>query len=133
MKLMRWKARLSVLWVFIAIVALALTLLPAGCSYGDEVNYDPAWSPDGSKIAFTSAGTAGGSRIWVINADGSNRTPLTSTFFGGCQYAVWSPDGSKIAFAKSHIWVMNADGSNPTRLTNSASEDYSTAWSPDGG
>ena len=60
MKLLRWKARLSVLWVFIAIVAVVLTLLPAGCSYGDETNYDPAWSPDGSQIAITSGGTGGG-------------------------------------------------------------------------
>ncbi len=119
-------------WRIIAIVAVALTLLPAGCSYGDEVNYDPAWSPDGSKIAFTSGGTGGGERIWVINADGSNRTDLTGTSFGACHDAMWSPDGSKIAFAKSHIWVMNADGSNPTRLTDNAKDDFFPVWSPDG-
>ncbi len=60
-------------WRIIAIVALALTLLPAECSYGDEVNYDPAWSPDGSKIAFSK------SHIWVMNVAGSNLTRLTGT------------------------------------------------------
>ncbi|MBU1937892.1 hypothetical protein KKG05_10885, partial [bacterium] len=45
--------------------------------YGPGANYDPAWSPDGVKIAFTS--TRGGSKaIWVMNWDGSDPRKLTS-------------------------------------------------------
>jgi TolB protein len=101
-------------------------------------DYSPAWSPDGSKIAFHSVppGTDS-SDIWVMNADGSNQTNLTNSASEDYSPA-WSPDGSKIAFTSVHsgnadIWVMNADGSNQTNLTNSASDDYSPAWSPDGG
>jgi hypothetical protein len=97
----------------------------------------PAWSADGSRIAFTS-NIDGDNDIYVINADGGGRTQLT---FDPSNDALpsWSPDGSKIAFAttrdgQSRIYVMNSDGSNATALTTRIGDgdDNLPAWSPDG-
>jgi TolB protein len=93
----------------------------------------PAWSPDGSKIAFASD-QSGRSEIYVVNADGSNRVQLTTT--GGFA-ASWSPDGTRIAVGikitdvvqQPSAFVMDAsDGGNILPLM--PGED--PAWSPDG-
>jgi len=100
---------------------------------------DPAWSPDGTRIAFMALSTDTSchtcwTEIYVMNADGTGKTRLTSN--GDHKYVPeWSPDGQKIAFNSNAggiwgIWVMNADGSNPVLLTTLASGKIS--WSPDG-
>ena len=103
----------------------------------DNSFYDgmPAWSPDGTKIAFVSDRDGNG-EIYVMNADGSHPTNLTNTS-GGDDTPAWSPDGTKIAFVSdrdgnAEIYVMNADGSHPTNLTNTSGGDDTPAWSPDG-
>ncbi len=116
---------------------------------------NPAWSPDGTKIAYTSARALDGSNdvgaanIWVMNADGSGATPLTriTTAFGLTTVSpLWSPDGRKIAYVSSraldgsdngssmlNIWVMNNDGSNPRPLTKLiGASSYQPVWSSDG-
>ena len=57
---------------------------------------DPAWSPDGTKIAFTTD-RDGNFEIYVMNADGTGQTRLTNNAAADDEPA-WSPDGSKIAF-----------------------------------
>ncbi|NJP05927.1 MAG: hypothetical protein HC837_10040 [Chloroflexaceae bacterium] len=58
----------------------------------------PAWSPDGSQIAFAS-NQSGNYDIWVINADGSGEARnLTGSFAARDMHPAWSPDGSEIAF-----------------------------------
>jgi TolB protein len=99
------------------------------------VDFGPSWSPDGTRIAFTSH-RAGSADIWVMNADGSNPVQLTTNGADDVDPA-WSPDGAKIAFASRRngnleIYVMSADGSNQTRLTISGEDDIQPAWSPDG-
>jgi tol-pal system beta propeller repeat protein TolB len=97
--------------------------------------YDPAWSPDGAKIAFV----VGGGEIFVMNADGTGRRNLTNTPKTESM-PTWSPDGTKIAFVRVdsegewEIFVMNADGSGQKRLTYSPqySYNYGPDWSPDG-
>ena len=97
----------------------------------------PAWSPDGSKIAFGSDRN-GNREIHVMNADGSDHFNLTTTPTISEFRPAWSPDGSKIAFGarsfgtNSEIYVMDADGSNRVRLTNNPADDSGPAWSPDG-
>ena len=97
----------------------------------------PSWSPDGSKIAFTSDD----GHIWTINADGSHLARLA--FFGNWDDLwlfphVWSPDGSKIAFhsAAEHenyeIYTIDVEGGKLTRLTNTYDRNFSPQWSPDG-
>jgi Tol biopolymer transport system component len=75
----------------------------------------PDWSPDGSRIAYHSDATGGGD-IYVMNADGTAQTRLTTDpalDFG----PAWSPDGTQIAFLSDRtpsqgVSVMNADGSD---------------------
>jgi len=97
---------------------------------------DPAWSPDGSRIAFRS-GQDGKSDIYIMNATGGNRVRLTTDESANSRPA-WSHDGGRIAFVSrrdgnSEIYVMNADGSHQTRLTFRENfNDTDPAWSPDG-
>src|SRR4029078_1667545 len=84
---------------------------------------DPAWSPDGSKLAFTSD-RSGSADVWVMDADGTSTVNLTNNADFDAHPAE-SPDGSKLAFTSDrsgglHIWTMGADGSAPTRLTTHA-------------
>jgi cytoskeletal protein RodZ len=97
----------------------------------------PAWSPNGSQIAFVSD-RDGDADIWVMNSDGSDPVNLTNDDAKDHSPA-WSPDGAWIAFASVRdslyweLYVMRPDGSDVQRLTwwEDAS-DLSPAWSPDG-
>jgi hypothetical protein len=98
-------------------------------------DFEPAWSPDGSRIAFTSM-RDGINQVYVMNADGTGQTNLTNSGLHDLQPS-WSPDGSKIAFASFvgadfEVVVMNADGSLQTNLTSNDADDLLPAWSPDG-
>ena len=102
---------------------------------GDVGVTSPAWSPDGSKIAFQNDLDG---KIYVMDSDGTDVTPLTSTADGFNAGPSWSPNGAKIAFMTTRhggypeIYVMNADGTNQTRLTNDFDLDFDPSWSPDG-
>ena len=96
---------------------------------------DPAWSPNGTKIAFFSE-RDGDREVYVMNADGSSQVRLT-TALGQDYHPTWSADGSRIAFLSARdgnfeIYVMNADGTGQTRLTTNTAVDADPAWSPDG-
>jgi Tol biopolymer transport system component len=96
---------------------------------------DPAWSSDGSRVAFDST-RDGNLEIYGMGADGTNPTRLTRD--PGWDFTPdWSPDGARIAFVstrgtREHIYVMNADGSGVTALTPGPWRDYDPDWSPDG-
>jgi Tol biopolymer transport system component len=98
--------------------------------------FHPAWSPDGSRIAFDAQSDVGEMQIRVMDADGSNLQVLTEG--PGWNYLpAWSPDAARIAFVSNRdgnneIYVMNADGSGQERLTTGEEEDLSPTWSPDG-
>jgi hypothetical protein len=98
--------------------------------------FHPAWSPDGTRIAFSTQNADGDMEIHVMNADGSNIVQLTKGP-GWSYLPAWSPDASRIAFVSNRdrndeIYVMDADGSDQTRLTDDPDEDLSPVWSPDG-
>jgi len=75
--------------------------------------------------------------IYVMNADGTAATPLTSLVWSSGD-PEFSPDGSRIVFDSnkggfvSAIWVMNANGSNNHRPHCPALEAFFPGWSPDG-
>jgi len=96
----------------------------------DDTN--PAFSPDGSQIAFVSNRDAeeGGQSIYVMNADGSQLRQLT--FDHWSNWPAWSPDGTQITYTSSDdIFIINADGSGqPVNLTNSPEKDEQSSWSP---
>jgi TolB protein len=82
----------------------------------------PKFSPDGSKIVFSSAKESP-PQIFVMDADGCNIKQLTTE---GGTYPAWSPDGSKIVYVRysdeysskhGQLWIMDADGSNKKQLT----------------
>jgi Tol biopolymer transport system component len=92
---------------------------------------EPAWSPDGTRIAFSSR-REGSFDIYVMQADGSGTTQLTSAKEHD-SYPSWSPDGRQIVFARDRdIFVMDADGSNQHRISDPLSEESEPSWSPDG-
>lgn len=87
------------------------------------VDYDPAWAPDGTRIAFTRQGQGAQSDIYVMNSDGSDPQQLTSGPSGQTNLApTWSPDGRKIAYVAGvtggpgSLVVVNRDGTNPATL-----------------
>jgi hypothetical protein len=98
--------------------------------------WQPAWSPDGTTLAFTCDMSGGNQDICLVNVDGTNLRRLTSDA-GSDVRPAWKPDGTQIAFATSRysgvheIAIMNADGSNVTRVT-STTAGYQPAWSPEG-
>ena len=90
----------------------------------------PAWSPNGAKIAYVDESSASPG-INVVDADGSGATRLTSPTYPIDGSPTWSPDSSRIAFIRDvDLWIVNADGSGVRGLPG---EEYaSPQWAPDG-
>ena len=114
---------------------------------GEEVqSLDPAWSPDGSRIAYTRWSSEDGrleSAIMVVDADGSGRRLLQREppGEGSAQLGApaWSPDGAQILYTRTALdrryrfrpalYTMDAEGGGARLL---AADAGSGAWSPDG-
>lgn len=108
-------------------------------SYDLSDEFQPAWSKDGSKIAFVSDYDglwAGDYDIFIMNNDGTGITNLTDSP-GISEYApFWSKDGKRIGFFvrdDTQPYVINIDGTNPSVLYSSQFKDFLFGWqSPDG-
>lgn len=104
---------------------------------------DPAWSPDGVRIAYTSGESLGvGYQVWVMDAGGVKKRQVTRGVPGGI-FPAWSPDGTRLAYSSwshkpsgylepTHICVVGADGRGRRQLTSSDAYDLFPAWSPKG-
>jgi len=126
---------------------LARTAGPQNVTNSSGARDDDAdWSPDGTKIVFTSKPTSDDpinpvhAEIYTINPDGTGLTRLTFNDYEE-RGPSWSPDGSRIVFAAGvgthggnnfEICVMNADGTNFVQLTDNAVFDATPTFSPDG-
>jgi TolB protein len=107
---------------------------PANITEGSNAaNYTPAWSPDGTRIAFIRE-TNTDPTIYVANADGSDPVPIKGLAVSNHDLA-WSPNGASIAYTdRGDLFVMRADGSHVTRVTptDRTKLDFHPTWSPDG-
>jgi len=97
---------------------------------------EPQFSPDGTKIVFTSS-RSGNFEIWVCDREGRNPVQLTSTNGPIVGSPRWSPDSRWIAFdspiqGNSDIYIISANGGQPRRLTNGPSNNVRPSWSRDG-
>ncbi len=103
---------------------------------GPFSHFHPAWSPDGSKIVFSSDGD-GHQGLFIVNADGTGEVQITN---GESDLSPsWSPDGAKIVDdAKAQgssaylLFVINADGTGQLKLTQGDNDEYEAVFSPDG-
>jgi acylaminoacyl-peptidase len=108
--------------------------------FGLEWAASPQISPDGSRIVYVrSANDILRDRarmdLWILNADGGEHRPLTSS--GRAGSPVWSPDGGRLAYVAggedgSQIWVRWMDTGQTARLTTLTESPGALSWSPDG-
>ena len=96
----------------------------------------PEYSPDGSRITFTSQ-ASGSAEIWVCDSEGRNSVQLTSMGGPLTGSPRWSPDGQRVAFdsrreGNGDIYVIDAEGGSPRRITTGVAEDVRPSWSRDG-
>ncbi len=105
-----------------------------------DIGFDPAWSPDGKQIAFTTeevhdpSSRLGNSTLYVVDAAGG--TPRKVLDSDAVQ-ASWSPSGQRLAYWSNNggqrdIYTVPVGGGERVPVTNDAAIDWSPAWSPDG-
>ena len=100
---------------------------PAGLFWQIE----PAWSPDGSRIAFASK-REGKQHIFVMNADGTGTARVTDEAFDD-DHPTWSRDGARIVFAREGaLYSVAAKGGKAMRVGKGIGSAADPAWSPDG-
>jgi hypothetical protein len=91
--------------------------VPVSHQYVRDITGMYSWSPDSTRLVFSDGGSIGNTpyyitRLWIVNADGTNGHPMANAPQGGMAMPSWSPDGTKI------MYVGNLGGGGSTSVIN---------------
>ncbi|HEU4556835.1 MAG TPA: hypothetical protein VFS20_03260, partial [Longimicrobium sp.] len=106
---------------------------PADSTHAGVQEADPAWSPDGMRIAHTLHVRGGASRIRIVDVRSGGAREVAGV--EGASQPAWSPDGRLLVFTAgtgpdADLWIARADGTAPTRITRAKGADWLPRWSP---
>ena len=105
-----------------------------------DTGFDPAWSPDGKQIAFTTeeigdpSSRQGEARLYIVDAAGGTPRKVLD---GDAAQASWSPSGERLVYwsntgGQRDVYTVTATGGHRVAVTQDAAIDWSPVWSPDG-
>jgi TolB protein len=111
---------------------------PETCYQGHDD--DPAWSPDGSKIAYVHTQEPNGAgllAIWTMRPNGTGKRPLSNTLAASFDNPAWSPQGGALVAVGTatgttnrDIWGMSSTGSRVSAIHTNAAHDINPDWGP---
>jgi TolB protein len=118
------------------IADLAPEELPSDIAALDHLG-QPAWSPDGTQIAYTDLDSRNIPTVFVMDVDGTNRRRMTSMQDAYGIFPAWSPNGQAIAYASNSggnfdICILEVEQSDETCPIDGTANEASPRWSPDG-
>jgi TolB protein len=110
---------------------------------GTTTAWNGAWSPDGTRVAYTHGDSTGILQVHVVNADGTGDRTVTRTTAGdgSAQMPAWAPDGKRLAVqvnkgsdGPAHIWIVDVATTEARKLNLHTGSylDETPAWFPDG-
>ena len=113
-----------------AVLLAALLLVPLHSQVGAGLR-EPAWAPDGKRLAVVYV-----DRVWTMQVDGRDARELMRADTVQREPA-WSPDGKRIAFAADRgdgfdIYAVSSRGGSPERITSLPGDARTPSWTPDG-
>jgi Tol biopolymer transport system component len=127
-------SHLTRVWVADAALEKPVVIPSQARRFSSEGRMVPAWSPDGTRLAYTE-NQSGRYEIFVVGLDGAKGRCLTP---GKGKHArpQWSPDGEHILFDSDRggnwdVYSMKADGTGVVQLTHDPAEDVYASWSAD--
>jgi gamma-glutamyltranspeptidase len=118
--------------VFISTLVFIPLHSQSGAPSGIRGLREPAWSPDGKRLAVVFL-----DRVWTVSADGRDARPLTTDTTAVQRDPAWTSDGTRIAYAVDDgtgfdLYVSRVKGGAPERVTASTGDERGPSWTSDG-